>query len=44
MSGTNKAVIQAFIEEVLNQQRLDRADDLVKENFAELDPQPPSPA
>jgi steroid delta-isomerase-like uncharacterized protein len=40
MSDTNKTVIQAFIEEVLNQQRLDRADDLVKENFVELDPLP----
>ena len=40
MSGTNKEVIQAFIEEVVNQQRLDRADDLVKEDFIELDPFP----
>jgi hypothetical protein len=49
MSAANKAVIRAFIEEVLNQQRLDRANDLVKENFIELDPLPgaipgPSPA
>src|ERR1700733_14080576 len=40
MSGTNKEVIQAFIEEVVNQQRLDRANDLVKEDFIELDPFP----
>jgi steroid delta-isomerase-like uncharacterized protein len=40
MYDSNKAVIQAFIEEVLNQQRLERADDLVKENFVELDPLP----
>jgi steroid delta-isomerase-like uncharacterized protein len=40
MSGTNKEVIQAFIHEVLNQQRLERCDDLVKENFIELDPFP----
>jgi steroid delta-isomerase-like uncharacterized protein len=40
MAATNKAVIQAFIEEVLNQQRLDRAVDLVKQDFVELDPLP----
>lgn len=40
MSDSNKAVIQAFIDEVLNQHRLDRANDLVKENFIELDPLP----
>lgn len=40
MSATNKAVIQAFIEEVINQHRLDRADDIVKEDFIELDPLP----
>jgi steroid delta-isomerase-like uncharacterized protein len=40
MSATNTAVIQAFIEDVLNQRRLERADDLVKENFVELDPLP----
>jgi steroid delta-isomerase-like uncharacterized protein len=40
MSSANKALIQTFIDEVLNQQRLDRADDLVKENFVELDPLP----
>jgi len=40
MSNANKAVIQTFIEEVLNQQRLERADDLVNQNFVELDPLP----
>lgn len=40
MSGTNKEVIQAFIEEVINQQKLDRCNALVKENFIELDPFP----
>ena len=41
MSTTeNKAVIAAFIEEVINQKRLERADDLVLENFVELDPLP----
>ncbi len=40
MSATNKEVIQAFIEEVLNQKNLNRANDLVKEDFVELDPLP----
>jgi steroid delta-isomerase-like uncharacterized protein len=40
MSGKNKEVIQAFLEEVLNKGRLERANDLVKENFVELDPLP----
>ncbi|MGD0910890.1 MAG: ester cyclase [Terracidiphilus sp.] len=40
MSGTNKAVIQAFLEDVINQGRLERANDLVKEDFVELDPLP----
>jgi steroid delta-isomerase-like uncharacterized protein len=41
MSTTeNKAVIAAFLEEVINQKRLERADDLVLENFVELDPLP----
>ena len=40
MSATNKEIIQAFIEDVLNRKRLDRANDLVKENFVELDPLP----
>ncbi|WP_433971560.1 ester cyclase [Tunturiibacter lichenicola] len=37
---SNKAVIGRFIEEVINQNRLDRADDLVVEDFVELDPFP----
>jgi steroid delta-isomerase-like uncharacterized protein len=40
MSDTNKAVIRAFIDDVLNQKRLERADNLVKEDFVELDPLP----
>jgi len=40
MSRANKAVIHAFIQDVLNQKRLERADDLVNENFVELDPLP----
>jgi steroid delta-isomerase-like uncharacterized protein len=40
MPGTNKDVIQAFIEDVINQGRLERANDLVKEDFVELDPIP----
>jgi steroid delta-isomerase-like uncharacterized protein len=40
MSGSNKAVIQAFIEDVINQGRLERANDLVTEDFVELDPLP----
>lgn len=36
----NKAVIRAFLEEVINQGRLDRADALVIEDFVELDPLP----
>jgi steroid delta-isomerase-like uncharacterized protein len=37
---TNKVVIGRFIEEVINQNRMDRADDLVVEDFVELDPFP----
>jgi len=37
---SNKAVIGRFIEEVINQNRMDRADDLVVEDFVELDPFP----
>jgi len=33
----NKAVITSFVEEVLNQGRLERIDDLVALNFVELD-------
>jgi steroid delta-isomerase-like uncharacterized protein len=40
MTGTNKDVIQAFLEDVINQGRLERADNLVKEDFVELDPLP----
>jgi len=36
----NKAVIRKFLEEVINQNRMDRADDLVTEDFVELDPLP----
>jgi len=36
----NKEVIRAFVEEVINKGHLDRADDLVLENFVELDPLP----
>ena len=40
MSAANKEVIRTFIEDVINQNRLDRADDLVQEDFVELDPLP----
>ena len=42
MSATenNKAVIRKFLDEVINQNRMDRADDLVVEDFLELDPLP----
>ena len=36
----NKAVIQRFIDEVLNQKRLDVADEIVARDFIELDPLP----
>jgi steroid delta-isomerase-like uncharacterized protein len=36
----NKNAISMFIEDVLNQGRLERADDLVLEDFVELDPLP----
>ena len=36
----NKAVITSFVEEVINQGRLERADDLVAVDFVELDPLP----
>ena len=36
----NKAVITSFVEEVINQGRLERADDLVVVDFVELDPLP----
>ncbi len=41
MSTTdNKSVIRTFIEDVINQGRLERADDIVIGDFVELDPLP----
>jgi steroid delta-isomerase-like uncharacterized protein len=40
VSDENKVVIRKFLEEVINQNRLDRADELVVEDFVELDPLP----
>jgi steroid delta-isomerase-like uncharacterized protein len=40
MSAANKEIIRAFMEEVLNQGRFERMNDLVKEDFIELDPLP----
>ncbi len=40
MSATNKEVIRAFVEDVINKGNLERANDLVHENFVELDPFP----
>lgn len=40
MEVGNKAVISMFVEEVINQGRLERADDLVAADFVELDPLP----
>jgi steroid delta-isomerase-like uncharacterized protein len=39
-ANDNKSVIRTFIEDVINQGRLERADDLVIEDFVELDPLP----
>jgi steroid delta-isomerase-like uncharacterized protein len=39
-TSENKAVIAAFLEEVINQGRLERANDLVALDFVELDPLP----
>jgi len=36
----NKAVIRAFVEEVINQGRMERADELVAQEFIEHDPLP----
>ena len=36
----NKKVIRTFMEEVLNEGRFERMDDLVMEHFVELDPLP----
>ncbi|HZP03735.1 MAG TPA: ester cyclase [Terracidiphilus sp.] len=40
MSSTNKEVIQAFVDDIVNRGQLERANDLVKEDFVELDPLP----
>src|SRR5271170_1831952 len=40
MAAENKAVITSFVEEVINQGQLGRADDLVAVDFVELDPLP----
>jgi steroid delta-isomerase-like uncharacterized protein len=40
MTAENKKVIAAFVEDVINQGRLERADDLVALDFVELDPLP----
>lgn len=40
MESGNKAVISMFVEEVINQGRFERADDLVAADFVELDPLP----
>ena len=39
-TNDNKSVIRSFIEDILNQGRLERADDIVIEDFVELDPLP----
>jgi hypothetical protein len=39
-AAENKAVITSFVEEVINQGRLDRVNDLVALDFVELDPLP----
>ncbi len=40
MSNTNADTIRAFIEDVLNQGRWERMNDLIHEDFIELDPLP----
>lgn len=40
MSGSNKEVIRAFLEDVANKGHFERANDLVREDFIELDPFP----
>ncbi len=40
MSEANKQVIRAFIQDVINRGELECANDLVKEDFIELDPLP----
>ena len=39
-TAENKNIISRFVEEVINQGRLERADDLVAIDFVELDPFP----
>ena len=39
-TAENKKVVAAFVEDVINQGRLERADDLVALDFVELDPLP----
>lgn len=39
-TAENKKVLAAFVEDVINQGRLERADDLVALDFVELDPLP----
>ena len=39
-AAENKAVLASFVEEVINEGRLERADDLVAVDFVELDPLP----
>ncbi len=39
-ANENKQVIRDFLEDVVNQGRLERADALVKSDFVELDPLP----
>ena len=40
MSEQHKALMNRFVEEVINQQNLDAADEIVAEDFVELDPFP----
>jgi len=40
LANDNKSLIRMFIEEVINQGRLERADDIVIEDFVKLDPLP----
>jgi steroid delta-isomerase-like uncharacterized protein len=39
-TNDNKSILMTFVEEVINQGRLERADDIVIETFVELDPLP----
>jgi len=40
MEQQNLSVLNRFVEEVINQGRLDACDEIVEENFIELDPLP----